>query len=221
MERYDLAIVGSGPAGLSAALNAKIRNKKFIIFGSKDLSNKIMKAPKINNYLGFYGMNGAEIKEKFAEHIDKICNIFGRDILDENGKIVRGKLRERVFQDRELVQKLNSIIHPQVIEYFKERRERNRRDELLIFDIPLLYEAKMDTLCDKVIVVGLDKKKQIERVVQRDGSSEEVAKNIVANQMPLEDKIKRANFVIMNDGTLEELKGKVLKVYKELREVIK
>ena len=50
MERYDLAIVGSGPAGLSAALNAKIRNKKFIIFGSKDLSNKIMKAPKINNY---------------------------------------------------------------------------------------------------------------------------------------------------------------------------
>ena len=70
MERYDLAIVGSGPAGLSAALNAKIRNKKFIIFGSKDLSNKIIKAPKINNYLGFYGMNGAEVKDKFAEHID-------------------------------------------------------------------------------------------------------------------------------------------------------
>lgn len=161
-----------------------------------------------------------EISERKAT-IDEICNIFGRDILDKNGKIVRGKLRERVFQDRELVQKLNSIIHPQVIEYFKERRERNRRDELLIFDIPLLYEAKMDALCDKVIVVGLDKKKQIERVVQRDGSSEEVAKNIVANQMPLEDKIKRANFVIMNDGTLEELKGKVLKVYKELREVIK
>lgn len=161
-----------------------------------------------------------EISERKAT-IDEICNIFGRDILDENGRIVREKLRERVFQDRELVQKLNSIIHPQVIEYFKERRERNRRDELLIFDIPLLYEAKMDTLCDKVIVVGLDKKKQIERVVQRDGSSEEVAKNIVANQMPLEDKIKRANFVIMNDGTLEELKGKVLKVYKELREVIK
>lgn len=72
MERYDLAIVGSGPAGLSAALNAKIRNKKFIIFGNKDLSNKIVKAPKINNYLGFYGMNGDEIKEKFAEHIDKM-----------------------------------------------------------------------------------------------------------------------------------------------------
>lgn len=72
MERYDLAIVGSGPAGLSAALNSKIRNKKFIIFGNKDLSSKLMKAPKVNNYLGFYGMNGAEIKEKFVEHIDKM-----------------------------------------------------------------------------------------------------------------------------------------------------
>ena len=70
MERYDLAIVGSGPAGLSAALNAKIRNKKFIIFGNKELSHKLSKAPKINNYLGFYGVTGAQIKDKFAEHID-------------------------------------------------------------------------------------------------------------------------------------------------------
>ena len=71
-KRYDIAIIGSGPAGISAAINAKIRNKKFIIFGNKDLSNKIVKAPKINNYLGFYGMNGAQVKEKFAEHIDKM-----------------------------------------------------------------------------------------------------------------------------------------------------
>lgn len=161
-----------------------------------------------------------EISERKAT-IDEICNIFGRDILDENGRIVREKLKERVFQDKRLVQKLNSIIHPQVIEYFKERKDENREDELLIFDVPLLYEAKMDTLCDKVIVVGVDRKKQIERVIQRDGSSEEVARNIIANQMSLDDKIKRADIVIMNDGTLEELKGKVLKVYKELREVIK
>lgn len=161
-----------------------------------------------------------EISERKAT-IDEICNIFGRDILDENGRIVREKLRERVFQDKRLVQKLNSIIHPQVIEYFKERKDENREDELLIFDVPLLYEAKMDILCDKVIVVGVDRKKQIERVIQRDGSSEEVARNIIANQMSLDDKIKRADIVIMNDGTLEELKGKVLKVYKELREVIK
>jgi len=68
-ERYDIAIVGSGPAGLEAAINAKIRNKNVIIFGNKDFSPKLMKAPKINNYLGFYNISGKELKEKFESHI--------------------------------------------------------------------------------------------------------------------------------------------------------
>ncbi|MGL4663645.1 MAG: NAD(P)/FAD-dependent oxidoreductase [Clostridium butyricum] len=68
-ERYDRAIIGSGPAGLSAALNAKIRKKKFVIFGNDELSGKLVKAQKINNYLGFYGMSGVEIKEQFDSHI--------------------------------------------------------------------------------------------------------------------------------------------------------
>lgn len=73
-KRYDIAIIGSGPAGLSAALNAKLRNKDFILFGSKNLSNKIIKAPKINNYLGFYGVSGEVLKEKFQEHLS-VMNI--------------------------------------------------------------------------------------------------------------------------------------------------
>jgi thioredoxin reductase (NADPH) len=71
-ERFDIAIIGSGPAGLSAALNAKIRNKNFIIFGSKEFSNKLVKAHKINNYLGFYEKSGAEIKKEFENHIDSM-----------------------------------------------------------------------------------------------------------------------------------------------------
>lgn len=70
MERYDIAIVGSGPAGLEAAINAKIRNKSFILFGSKDLTTKLLKAPKVNNYLGFYGKTGAEIKGEFEKHLE-------------------------------------------------------------------------------------------------------------------------------------------------------
>lgn len=84
-ERYDIAIIGSGPAGLSAALNAKIRNKKFILFGTKELSNKLVRAHKINNYLGFYGKSGAEIRDEFSSHLksmdievteEKINNIY-------------------------------------------------------------------------------------------------------------------------------------------------
>lgn len=72
MERYDIAIVGSGPAGLSAAINAKIRNKKIILFGNKDLSNKLLKAPKVNNYLGFFDVTGKQLSERFREHIEKM-----------------------------------------------------------------------------------------------------------------------------------------------------
>ena len=84
-ERYDIAIVGSGPAGISAALNAKIRNKSFVIFGSNELSNKLVKAHEINNYLGFYGKSGKEIQEAFSNHLksmdiqiteEKINNIY-------------------------------------------------------------------------------------------------------------------------------------------------
>ncbi len=73
-ERYDIAIIGSGPAGLSAAINAKIRNKKIIIFGYEDFSSKLVKAPKINNYLGFYDITGKELKHRFEKHI-KAMNI--------------------------------------------------------------------------------------------------------------------------------------------------
>ena len=70
--RYDIAIVGSGPAGLSAAVNAKIRNKKIILFGNENLSNKLQKAPEINNYLGFYEISGEELKDKFKNHVDSL-----------------------------------------------------------------------------------------------------------------------------------------------------
>lgn len=158
-----------------------------------------------------------EVSEK-KESIEKISNIFGKDILDSDGKIIREKLREKAFKNIELLQELNKIIHPQVMEYFKRKKEENSKNEILIFDIPLLYEAKMEYLCDKIIVVGVDVQKQIRRVVARDGSSEELAKKIIFNQMPLDEKIKKADIVIMNDGTLDELEEKVMKIYRELKE---
>lgn len=68
MERLDIAIIGSGPAGISAAINAKVRNKTFMVFGNKEMSSKLHKAHEINNYLGFYGKSGQEMKDIFLEH---------------------------------------------------------------------------------------------------------------------------------------------------------
>ncbi|WP_244834681.1 NAD(P)/FAD-dependent oxidoreductase [Clostridium sp. BJN0001] len=66
---YDIAIIGTGPAGLSAAINGVIRNKNIILFGNGDLTTKLQKAPEINNYLGFYSISGVELGEKFKKHI--------------------------------------------------------------------------------------------------------------------------------------------------------
>ena len=71
-ERYDIAIIGSGPAGISAALNAKIRNKTFKVFGTKEISPKLAKAHQINNYLGFYGKSGAERRHKVAKNLESM-----------------------------------------------------------------------------------------------------------------------------------------------------
>lgn len=69
MTRYDAAIIGTGPAGLEAAINLKIRKKRFILFGDSALSGKLMAAPHIDNYLGLPGISGQALAERFAEHI--------------------------------------------------------------------------------------------------------------------------------------------------------
>ena len=71
-ERYDVAIIGSGPAGLSAAVTLKIRNKKIIIFGSKNLSAKLEKAHEIQNYLGFPAIKGEDLMKNFQNHISSL-----------------------------------------------------------------------------------------------------------------------------------------------------
>lgn len=82
---YDIAIIGTGPAGLSAALNAKIRNKNFILFGNNKLSLKVEKAHLIHNYLGLPGVTGADLSESYKKHLTemnieitekKVTNIF-------------------------------------------------------------------------------------------------------------------------------------------------
>lgn len=71
-ERYDIAIIGTGPAGLSAAITAKIRNKKILLIGSKDLSQKVQKAHSIKNYLGLPDVGGEELGKRYAEHLKKM-----------------------------------------------------------------------------------------------------------------------------------------------------
>lgn len=114
-QRYDIAIIGSGPAGLSAALNAKIRNKSFILFGSKNLSPKINKAPKINNYLGLQLSTGEKVGAAFREHI----NSMGIEITEErvNNVYAMGEYFNLMVNDK--IYEAKSVIIATGVEFSK------------------------------------------------------------------------------------------------------
>ena len=72
MERYDIAIIGTGPAGLEAAITAKIRNKNVLLLGSKELSTKVEKAHTIQNYLGLPNVSGEQMQISFQKHLEQM-----------------------------------------------------------------------------------------------------------------------------------------------------
>jgi len=140
--------------------------------------------------------------------IDEICMQFGNEVLN-NGKLERKKLAKIVFGDKEKLEKLNNIMHPFIIEKIKAEIEKNRGKKLVIVDIPLLYEVGFEKYLDKVIVISAPFEIQLSRLLARDSRDYETAVAMIKAQMPLFEKIKKADIVIENGGTKEELGNKV------------
>ena len=149
----------------------------------------------------------------------EIVEYFGKDFLNEDLTINRQKLAEIVFSDKEKVTKLNQIVHPEV---FKEDERITNEiksldpDALIIKDIPLLFELTRPIFVDKVVVVSASEQTQLRRLEEK-GMSREDARSRIKSQLPLEEKIKSADFVINNDGPLEETKKQVEEIYSLLR----
>lgn len=151
---------------------------------------------------------------------DEMIQVFGKEILDVEGKIRkinRAKVKEIVFSNKEKLSKLNEIIHPKVIEEFKKIKENTAKNDIIIFDVPLLFETELDKICDIIILVYVDRETQIKRMFERDNISEELAVKIINAQMSLEEKIKKSHVHIENNGTLDELQRKVQNIYRELK----
>jgi len=149
----------------------------------------------------------------------EIVEYFGKDFLNEDLTINRQKLAEVIFSDKEKMEKLNHIVHPEV---FKEderiTNEIKNLDSgaLIIKDIPLLFEVARPIVVDKIIVVSASEQTQLMRLREK-GMSRDDAQNRIKSQLPLEEKVKSADFVINNDGPLEETKKQVEEIYSLLR----
>lgn len=180
----------------------------------------------IFNQLGFYtidsDISSRKVMEKGEAAYEKIVSFFGSDILDENDNILRKKLGDIVFNDKAKLKTLENIVHPAIYEY--ERKERSKiygRDDkaVVITHAALIIESGSIDKYDALIVISCPDELQVERVMQRDNFSEEKARNIVAHQMPNEERLKYADFIIDNSSTLDDLYNEVKRVYNLITQI--
>lgn len=149
----------------------------------------------------------------------RIVDHFGREILTPEGEIDRPKLAKRIFSDPEERLALNRITHPVIAALATARLcELASRPgvPLVVYEAPLLFEAQAEDRVDCVLVVASKPEKQLERLMLRDGISRNEALRRIASQMPLAEKIARADLVIENDGSPEEAAQAVRSVFDRL-----
>lgn len=149
---------------------------------------------------------------------------FGKGILLGNREIDRKSLGEIVFKDKEEREKLNAIVHPRVLEEELKSIEKIRErepDAITILSVPLLIESGHYRHCDKIIVVTVDEETHIKRLMERDGFSREEAVRRINSQLPLSEKVKYADFVIDNSGSIEDTERQVREVFKFLKKQLR
>jgi dephospho-CoA kinase len=154
---------------------------------------------------------------------NELIRAFGKEILQEDGFIHRKKLADKVFADPKKRKLLNQILHPRIKEEMDRRtKEIGQKDPeaIVVIDAPLIVELGDHREMDKLIVVASTQTQQIERLKERDGIGPEEALRILSSQMPVEEKVNLADFVIRNEGSLEETKKRAKEVFKELRKVV-
>ena len=139
----------------------------------------------------------------------KIIDTFGIEILDESLEINRKKLGEVVFNDFEKKEILENIIHPHVIKEID-----NINDNLSFVEVPLLFEAKLEYLFDKIIVVSCDYEVELTRLMKRNNFSKEEAIKRMNSQMDIKIKEKKADYIIYNNGDIESLHEKIRYILK-------
>lgn len=153
--------------------------------------------------------------------LEKIVNAFGPKVLHKNGTLNRQALADIVFKDSEARQKLNSIMHPLIIQEVEEaisryKNNRGPKAPALIIEAPLLFETGMEKLVDEVWLVTVDMPGQIQRIMKRNNIDEERARSRIASQMPQAEKIKKAHRLIDNSGSLEKTRIRVKELWENV-----
>jgi len=167
-----------------------------------------------------FDMLSREVVAPGEPALAKIVDYFGKQVLQEDGSLDRKKMSAIVFQDMEKRKKLESFTHPAILEAFVRRIEAiTGKDPKAIIQVsvPLLIEVNMQHMFDKVLLVYASPEQQVERLSARDGISTEEAAGILKSQLPIDEKLAYADFVIRNEGDLADTRRQVEDLWRELQ----
>ncbi|EKN65064.1 dephospho-CoA kinase [Neobacillus bataviensis LMG 21833] len=145
---------------------------------------------------------------------NKIIAEFGTGILMEDGEIDRPKLGSIIFHQAEKRQLLNEITHPEVRKRMRNQIDNatKKNEDVVVLDIPLLFESKLTGMVDKTILVFVDNETQLQRLIERNNLTVEDAEARIRSQMPLSEKVMLADVVINNNGTIGDTRKQLIEV---------
>ena len=166
--------------------------------------------------LGAKVIDADRISHRLMDENEKLKKIltstFGKDILDEKGRIKRKELAGLTFGNPAALRRLNKIMHPAIISRIKKELKENKQG-VTVLDAPLLIEAGLGDIVDNLIVVKADERIQVSRCRQKTGASEQEIKKRIQAQVPLSEKIAAADYVIDNNGCLDETRKQVEQIW--------
>ncbi|MBA2708634.1 MAG: dephospho-CoA kinase [Gemmatimonadaceae bacterium] len=150
--------------------------------------------------------------------LEAIEQRWGSQVVGPDGNLDRASLRNIVFKDQLELDALNDIVHPEVLRLRDAEVEaaRARGDQLVVCVIPLLFERHLANEFDSIVLVDAPRSLRLERITRDRGIEETEAMNMIASQMPADLKRARADYVIENSGTLEELSNEVDRLWDDL-----
>mgnify|MGYP003938638327 CR=1 FL=1 len=158
-----------------------------------------------------------QLEEPGEPVYEEIVAEFGPGFVLPDGRLDRRALGRLVFSEPSVRERLDRIVHPQVIERLKREitAARERGTPLLVVDVPLLFEVGFDKFVDRTVVVSVPESVQLRRLMERDGLDEASARERLAAQWPLAEKVRRADHVIDNGGTAEETRAQVFELVRK------
>ena len=158
------------------------------------------------------------VQARGTDGLNRLAQEFGSSIITPDGDLDRSRLADIAFKDPDARLRLNAIVHPLVRQWMAERQQEafERGDELVVMDIPLLFESRGAGAFQTTILVYAPEELQLRRLMELRGMTDEQARQRIAAQMPIEEKRRLATHVIENSGSLEQLRTRVRQVLAEI-----